>query len=136
MQDTDQDADHDMTWRLSLLSGTSLGIFCSFTCGQLPNTEHRTTNFHGAAGNLRLDFETNFFSDPKFFELEIFWSTTSRGWIGSGGMTVRCSVFGVRCLEFHVAHLREQCGYHDMCNCSEAFASHLYLSPNVQEGHR
>ena len=36
------------------------------------NTEQRTANFHGAAENQRLDFETIFFSDPKFFELENF----------------------------------------------------------------
>ena len=65
--------------------------------GFRPNTEQRTTNFHGAARNLRLDFETIFFSDPKLFELENFSPTTLRGW-GIGRVTfqfvVRCSVFG------------------------------------------
>ena len=94
LQDTDEDADHHMIGRWYLADGISPPAHSLL----MATTEHRTTNFHGAAGNLRLDFQTIFFSDPKLFELEIFLSTTSKGWmIVSGGMAfgIRRSVLGV-----------------------------------------
>ena len=78
------------------VSSDSTGSSHHPSLAKLPITEQRTANFYGAAENLRLDFETIFFSDPKFFELENFLSSTSTGW-GIGGaisqFAVRCSVF-------------------------------------------
>ena len=94
MQDTDEDADHDDTERVSRHWHISWNLLQSHSW---PTTEHRTPNFHGAAENQRLDFETNFFPDPKFFELEIFFASQS-GVLGSGRV-IDNSLFGVRCLD-------------------------------------
>ena len=95
LQDTDEDADHHMIGRWYLADGISPPAHSLL----MATTEHRTTNFHGAAGNLRLDFETNFFSDTKFFKLEIFFASQNWGVLGSGRV-IDNSLFGVRCLVF------------------------------------
>ena len=87
---------------------------------KLPNSEQRTTNFCGAAENLRLDFEPIFFSVPKSFRAENSHVDHIEG-LGNwrGDITIRCSVFGVR----YFGHLVYGC-LGTFCPCHPYFASH------------
>ena len=95
MQDTDEDADHDDTERVSRHWHISWNLLQSHSW---PTTEHRTPNteFSWCSQKPKVGFFRVFFFCSKKFSS---WKFSHRPHLGvyrsDGDITIRCSVFGI-----------------------------------------